>query len=313
MIEQPETPQKPGVEKKETVPVPASTDEKKTSKKPFLLIGLIVLLLISGITLAVVLRTRFAQETTPATEKGITPKVAVPIRSKITLASGEWAPYTSENLKYEGIASRIVREAFVSQGIGVEYVYLPWKRSIEEAKEGKWHGTFPWLKNEERAQDFYFSYPIAQENVLFFHLKDNDFDWKTIADLEGYKIGGTVGYYYGEEFDEAEKIGQLVIERAAEDAMNIQKLAAKRIDLAICEIDVGYELIEKLFSKEEAEKITHHPKSISTNSLHLLLSKKVEDNDELVLLFNKGLKELNESGKVNQYWEESRQGDYKKE
>lgn len=232
--------------------------------------------------------------------------------SKITLASGEWSPYVSENLEHEGVVSRIVREAFALKGVEVEFVYLPWKRSMEEAKIGKWHGTLPWLKNEEREEDFYFTEPIAYENVLFFYKEDSGFDWETISDLEGYKIGGTVGYFYGDEFDNAEKDGRITIERATEDEMNFQKLAAGRVDIVICEIDVGYELIDKVFPPEEAEKIVHHPRSISANPLYLLLSKNVEGNEELIEPFNRGLKRLDESGKLDQYWEESRRGDYKK-
>ncbi len=229
---------------------------------------------------------------------------------KITLASGEWAPYVSEELKHEGIVSRVVRESFELRGIDVEFVYLPWKRSIEEAKSGKWDGTLPWLKNEEREADFWFSDPIAHENVVFFHKNDIDFEWETVDDVKGYTIGGTVGYYYGEEFDSAEKNGTLIIDRAVEDKMNFQKLDAGRVDIVICEIDVGYEIIDKLFSAEKEKEFIHHPTPISSNSLFLLLSKNITENAGLIESFNMGLRRLTESGKVEQYWNESRRGIY---
>ena len=248
---------------------------------------------------------------TPEAQEQAVEEPAELIQDKVILASGEWAPYVSENLKHEGVLSRIVREAFALEGIEVEYAYLPWKRSMEGAKNGKWHGTLPWLKNEEREESFYFSDPIAHENVLFFHKENLDFDWETVSDLTGYKIGGTTGYFYGDEFDNAEKEGVITIERVAEDSMNIQKLTADRVDIVICEVDVGYELIEQTLSSEDAKKITHHPKSISAQPLYLLLSKQVKGNEQLVESFNQGLKRLSESGKVDQYWEESRKGDYK--
>ena len=40
----------------------------------------------------------------------------------IRLASGEWAPYQSEHLKNNGLASRIVPQAFALEAINVERV-----------------------------------------------------------------------------------------------------------------------------------------------------------------------------------------------
>ena len=60
---------------------------------------------------------------------------------KLRLASGEWSPYQSEMLKYYGVASRIVTEAFALHGIKLEYGYFPWDRSLEYAETGEWDGT----------------------------------------------------------------------------------------------------------------------------------------------------------------------------
>ncbi len=101
---------------------------------------------------------------------------------KVMLASGEWAPYVSENIEYERGVSRIVRDSFALEGVDVEFVYMPWDQAIEDAKNGEWHGTLPWLKNEEREEHFYFSNPIASENVVFFYKKGLDFSWETISE-----------------------------------------------------------------------------------------------------------------------------------
>ena len=132
-----------------------------------------------------------------------------------------------------------------------------------------------------------------------------------ISDLKNYTLGGTDGYSYGVEFDKAINEGQITVERTTEDSQNFLKLLAGRVDLVLCEINVGYDIIDKL-SSEDADKITNAPKSVNAEPLYLLLSKKVEGNDELIEAFNQGLKGLSESGKLDQYWEESRKGDYKK-
>lgn len=231
-------------------------------------------------------------------------------QSKITLASGEWAPYVSENLLHEGVVTRIVREAFEAEDLEIEFVYRPWNRSMEEARNGKWHGTLPWLKNEEREKDFFYSEPIAFQEYVIFCKKELNFTWGNISDLEGYTIGGIDCYSYGEEFDNAISEGQITVERTIEDAQNFQKLSAGRVDLVLCEINVGYDILETL-SSEDSTNITHASKSVNAEPLYLLLSKKVEGNDDLIETFNQGLRLLSENDKMDLYWEESRNGDYK--
>jgi len=75
----------------------------------------------------------------------------------IQLAIGEWPPFTSKDLKYYGIAARLVAEAFLLEGIQVEYGFFPWARSFLLAKEGTWDGTAIWSRQPDRVQDFYFS------------------------------------------------------------------------------------------------------------------------------------------------------------
>ena len=55
----------------------------------------------------------------------------------VTLASGEWAPYQSKNLKNGGFISQVITESFAEEGYEVKFVYLPWKRGFEEAKAGR--------------------------------------------------------------------------------------------------------------------------------------------------------------------------------
>ena len=57
--------------------------------------------------------------------------------------------------------------------------------------------------------------------------------------------------------------------------------------------------------------ITHHPRSVFPSRFsYLILSKKVEQNERMLKLFNAGLRKLQDSGKYDQYFEESRSGQY---
>ncbi|SHO51543.1 polar amino acid transport system substrate-binding protein [Desulfopila aestuarii DSM 18488] len=229
---------------------------------------------------------------------------------KVTLANGDWAPYFGENLKHNGVVSRIVKEAFALEGVDVDYAFRPWKRGFEEAKQGKLDGAVGWVKNDDRLKDFFFSAPIAKNTNVFFVKKGTDFSWNSVSDLGKYKIGGIVGFFYGKEFEDAEKSGAIMIDRVPDDETNFKKLIAGRMDLIIADLEVGYDLINTKMG-EAAGQLTHNAKAITEEDLFLLMNRQNTSNEQLIETFNKGLENLQTSGKSDQYYEESRRGEYR--
>ncbi len=57
-------------------------------------------------------------------------------KETITIASGEYPPWSGKDLLHEGYVSHLVRSAYALQGIDVEYKYMPWIRSLEDASNG---------------------------------------------------------------------------------------------------------------------------------------------------------------------------------
>lgn len=241
--------------------------------------------------------------------------VASPIMAKekvIRITNGEWPPYLSEHLKHYGVVSRIVKEAFALEGVKVEYGFFPWKRSLTFAETGEWDGSAVWLKSPDREKMFYFSDPVVQSSYVFFHLKNFQFDWKTVDDLKNILIGGTLGYDYGEEFMKAEKEHRIMVDRASSDETNFNKLLHNRFKIFPMDIEVGYTMLHKQFKPEVVSLFTNHPMPLRQDPLYLILSKKVKKNEQMIELFNRGLRKLQKAGKVEEYLNESRQGRYGK-
>ncbi|MBA3530656.1 MAG: transporter substrate-binding domain-containing protein [Ardenticatenales bacterium] len=226
----------------------------------------------------------------------------------IRLTNGEWPPYLSETLPHKGLASRIVTEAFATQGFTVEYGFFPWPRALSLAQEGAWDGSAVWFKNAEREKDFYFSEPVMDSQYVFFHLKSYPFEWEEMEDLAEVRIGATLEYDYGEAFTQAEEAGIISVERIPADEQNFSKLLGGRIDVFPLDLEVGLSMLRKNFTPEEMEQITYHPLPIRSDPGYLLLSRKVEGNAELIDVFNAGLEELRANGQLQQFVEESRQG-----
>ena len=163
-----------------------------------------------------------------------------------------------------------------------------------------------------RSKHFIYSDTVFESKGVFFYLKEHPFDWNTLEDLKGKTIGAVSGYSNGKTIDEAEKSGILMLEKVPLEQNNFKKLLTKRIELFTSDLDVGYRILNLHFKPEEIQRITHHPKSHYTQSMHLLLSKKVNHNQILMKNFNKGLIRLKASGKYDLYFKESRKGMYLK-
>ncbi len=227
----------------------------------------------------------------------------------IRITSGEWPPYQSEQLKYAGLASRIVTEAFALEGVKVIYGFFPWGRSYDYAKQGKWDGSILWTKNKERNKFFHYSDVVVEDGSYFFHLKSYPFDWKSDDDLTGLDIGGVIGSKYL-LLEKLEKAGKINLERTPKELQNFRKLLTERIQIYQEAKLVGFHILNTNFKPEEVQLVTYHPQPIIQDSFHLILSRKIKKNRHYMDLFNRGLKKLKESGKYDQFVDASIKGEY---
>ena len=240
----------------------------------------------------------------------ILPTTAISDDKTITISTGEWPPFISESFKHHGIATRIISESFALQDIKVEYSWFPWKRTYNNVKTGDWDASAIWAITPEREKDVLFSDPIIRNTTVLFFNKDKYRDWNSFEDLSGLVIGATNGYFYGKAFKKAEEQGLIIVERTNTESHNFKKLAANRLDAVAAEVDTGYYIMRGMFDNKEISSVQVNNKAIASFNNHLVISKKLDNAAELITTFNQGLKKLNESGKVNQYLQESREGKY---
>ena len=157
----------------------------------------------------------------------------------------------------------------------------------------------PKMKTEERIKKYLFTEPIINSKSNFFYIKgrniSEDFKWKKLEEFKKYKIGGTIGYWYLEDF---KNIG-LNADISNTDEDNIRKLYIGRIDFFIIDEIAGWEIIKKLYP-ESIEKFSTLEKEESKRGLYLMLSKKNSKSERVIRIFNEGLKKLKESGEYEE-------------
>jgi len=221
----------------------------------------------------------------------------------VSLTIGEWAPFTSEKDVKGQVAQTIVNESFKLENIDVEYSFQSWKESYDLALIAKSEGSFPWNKTKERAESFLYSkHAIIRAKTVFFHLKGNGFSWNNYEDLKKYKISEVEGYKSSKVLADA-GVNISVVKTEKE---NMKKLLLGEIDATSNSILVGYNLINKSFSSNDASRFTHNKKLLfpETGS-YFILSKQHPKAKELMEKFNKGFLKLLKSGRYTKIIKES--------
>ncbi|ARU54554.1 MAG: transporter substrate-binding domain-containing protein [Pseudomonadales bacterium] len=222
----------------------------------------------------------------------------------IVISTGEWMPLISSRLKNDGPISMVVREAFATQGIAVEFEYYPWKRALEEVNLGRVHGSSAWRVTPERDALYYFSDEVYEGLNVFFHLETNDFDWNSFRDLNRYRIGGVLGYAYSIDFKAAEDRGEFQVIRIRDEKSLVSMLLSDRLDAFPANREVGLHAILVMAPGAYA-RIRMHPKPLEKKPLHLVL-KKDKDGKRLLQRFNQGLAALKKSGRYQLIYEGAR-------
>ncbi len=214
----------------------------------------------------------------------------------LRLAIFEYPPFLSKDVEGYGLEPSIVTAAFEQVGVAVEYTFYPAARAYRVARLGGYDGTLGWVHSAVRERHFFFSDPIAEAPLVFFHLKDSAFDWKDYGDLKGLAIGTVIDYYYGRSFHEALDAGKIEIDVVSDDLLNLRKLLRERIVLTPINLYVGYYLINSYFDSEAAGLLTHHPDPLRTSAHHVLFPRALSESESRLELFNEGLQALKESG-----------------
>ena len=251
--------------------------------------------LICALFLAMALTTNCAKP--PATVVP-QPSASAEVETAVILATGEWQPYTSETMENYGAFTEIVSAVFKEMGVPVKYVFYPWKRAEEEVKNGKAFAAFPYIETTERLEEYDFSEAVFISTGRLFYMPErqkNPIAYEKLTDLQAYRIGGVLGYWYEKPFAEAE----LKTDYVSSDETNIQKLYLGRVDLAASEELVGWALIQKLYP-QEANRFAVAEKSLNEDPLRLLVSRSYPDSAALLQKFNAALKAVEAKGIIGQ-------------
>ena len=221
--------------------------------------------------------------------------VSAPVQAEeLRLVTGELPPYATQDRADQGISLNAVRQAFALVGHTVNFTFEPWARALEEARNGLWDGTATWGKNPKRDVGFLISDNVLTEQWVFLYRAGPAgaarFDWKTLDDLKGYRIGAVRFNTYTPEFWALQKAGVLKVDFAKDDLNNLRLLAAGRIDVLPMERNMACALMKSHFKPQDTADLRAHPRLLTENfTTHLMLSEKLPGSAARMQDFNRGL------------------------
>lgn len=196
---------------------------------------------------------------------GLSPLLCLARPSEITLCEDPWPPYTvgqTDQPPSGGIAVEIARELFRRiPDVKLNMILLPWKRCLLHVEQGRTDGMIIAIKSSERP---YVAYPdpIFENRISLFYKKarfPKGFDWESLSDFQGYKIGILGGTETGKQFRKAWQDYQLKVEEVTEVTTNFRKLNAGRIDFILSNQLVGWKTIQQIGEKTEDFSETTKP------------------------------------------------------
>ncbi|MCR6631038.1 MAG: transporter substrate-binding domain-containing protein [Magnetospirillum sp.] len=209
--------------------------------------------------------------------------------SLVYMTSLDWPPYTMANEPH-GAVEEVVRQAFKAVGHTLVVDYLPWNRAVFNAKnDSHYVGYFPEYYSSEIARDFVFSRPVGSGPLGFAERKAEPMNWSTLDDLAGITIGTVLGYVNTEEFDRRAKAGGFKIEPTQSDPLNLRKLQAGRVRLAVIDRNVMSYLIKNdpaLSGTESA--LQFNQRLLESKDLYVCF-RNDEAGRRMAALFNDGL------------------------
>jgi polar amino acid transport system substrate-binding protein len=145
---------------------------------------------------------------------------------------------------------------------------------------------------EDRTKLGQFSSEYLLNRVRFIKRKDTPIEFNNLPQLHTYPIAVVRGYAYSPAFEDDEAIQKVPVHSFA---MAVRMVAADRVKLTLED-----EYVAKYYLARESSKVRNAveflPKPLSENSLHILVSLKNPEHEQIVAGFDREIARMKADG-----------------
>lgn len=210
------------------------------------------------------------------------------------LTTGEYAPFVTQQQPEDGVTAAIVSAAFKTQGITVIRDFLPWKRGYADAERGKYVGTFPYLKTDERESAFLYSDPIYADHFRLFVRKEDDkvrtWAHKSLCIPLGYDTT---------QIQKFTTENSIILEQPPEISNCFNMLDRGRVDAVWVSQLVGMDTAKSLFGSN-SRIYPLDTSLVGGTHYYFIVSRQLPEAQKWLLRFNTGLKVIKKDGTYQQ-------------
>jgi len=229
----------------------------------------------------------------------LTASVNVAFSQELSLGWEDWQPYQykDSNETVTGLDIELVQAIVKNIDHELTLVELPWKRHLNNVKQGRTDLAASASKTPEREEYAFFSDPYRTESAVMYVRKE-DVDKYQFDSLKGiigtdFRLAVTRGYYYGEEFEALKDDPEFMnrIREVNDNQFAQRQLVKKRVDGFLEDpIAATVELREEGLLENVS---VHMP--IYSDEIYVMFSKK-STKAEMVIEFNRSLAEIRANG-----------------
>ncbi|TVT86604.1 ABC transporter substrate-binding protein [Pseudomonas sp. H3(2019)] len=211
---------------------------------------------------------------------------------KLRLVADAWPPFTDATLVNGGVATDIVSTALARAGYASDFEQVPWARALLGVGEGRYDVLVNAWFNEERTHIGQFSSEYLLNRIRFLKRKDTPIEYNNLQQLHTYPVAVVRGYAYSPEFD-----GDIALQKVQVHSfpMAVRMLAADRVKLTLED-----EYVARYYLARESPKVRNAveflPNPLSENSLHILVSLKHPDHEQIVAGFDREIAAMKADG-----------------
>lgn len=225
---------------------------------------------------------------------------SVAFAETITLVADAWCPYNCQRgTESEGYIVDLAREIFEKAGIQVQYRVVAWERAIEDVRQGYSTGVIGVEKRE--ADDLVFpDEEVGASTFAFYVRKGDPWYYKGLSSLDGKRVGLPVAYGLQPDMKEYFKrhwwsVKLQYVRGPFPSRLNVKKLVANRIDIALDDINVIRHTASVLKLEDE---IRFAGAEEEFTKMYIAFSPAISNAKEYANILSQGIRELRQSGRL---------------
>lgn len=210
----------------------------------------------------------------------------------LQLGLEHWPPYQDRYQQNHGVAAEIVVTALQRAGYRTSGRFDNWSNTLQGTGIGVLDVIVAGWYSDRRNEQFAYSEPYLYNRITFIKRKGKNHHYNSLNDLRGVLIGTVSQYAYGKEFDESNLLIKLPANHVIQ---NLSLLQQGKIDLTLDdELVLRHQL--QTYMPGTSDQFEFLPKALTTRGLHMLVSRKRADHDEIVTAFNEAIAEMKQDG-----------------